>query len=152
MNCFGAHISKSGTTSGAKKDRLQHIKWPCNPFRAFFRCMQTKNSLKKWESFSFVGVTGFEPATPWSQTRCATNCATPRRTVSFSRPWGTAEPCHVVVFSCRGDRIRTCDPLVPNQMRYQLRYTPKLLYLWLLKDGIWYRSAKVHFFFDFAIL
>ena len=28
----------------------------------------------------FVGVTGFEPATPWSQTRCATNCATPRRT------------------------------------------------------------------------
>ena len=25
---------------------------------------------------------------------------------------------------CRGDRIRTCDPLVPNQMRYQLRYTP----------------------------
>ena len=24
----------------------------------------------------------------------------------------------------RGDRIRTCDPLVPNQMRYQLRYTP----------------------------
>ena len=26
----------------------------------------------------FVGVTGFEPATPWSQTRCATNCATPR--------------------------------------------------------------------------
>ena len=25
-----------------------------------------------------VGATGFEPATPWSQTRCATNCATPR--------------------------------------------------------------------------
>ena len=25
----------------------------------------------------------------------------------------------------RGDRTRTCDPLVPNQMRYQLRYTPK---------------------------
>ena len=22
-------------------------------------------------------------------------------------------------FCCRGDRIRTCDPLVPNQMRYQ---------------------------------
>ena len=29
--------------------------------------------------FIIVGVTGFEPATPWSQTRCATNCATPRR-------------------------------------------------------------------------
>ena len=27
----------------------------------------------------------------------------------------------------RGDRTRTCDPLVPNQMRYQLRYTPLLL-------------------------
>ena len=26
----------------------------------------------------FVGVTGLEPATLWSQTRCATNCATPR--------------------------------------------------------------------------
>ena len=24
----------------------------------------------------------------------------------------------------RGDRIRTCDPLVPNQVRYQLRYAP----------------------------
>ena len=30
--------------------------------------------------------------------------------------------------SRRGDRIRTCDPLVPNQMRYQLRYTPKTLF------------------------
>ena len=26
----------------------------------------------------------------------------------------------------RGDRIRTCDPLVPNQVRYQLRYAPRL--------------------------
>ena len=24
---------------------------------------------------------------------------------------------------CRGDRTRTCDILVPNQERYQLRYT-----------------------------
>src|SRR5688572_25965437 len=31
-----------------------------------------------------VGVTGFEPATPASQTLCATNCATPRRT---TRHW-----------------------------------------------------------------
>ena len=28
----------------------------------------------------------------------------------------------------RGDRTRTCDSLVPNQERYQLRYT-SLLYL-----------------------
>lgn len=27
----------------------------------------------------------------------------------------------------RGDRIRTCDPLVPNQVRYQLRYAPRNL-------------------------
>jgi hypothetical protein len=27
----------------------------------------------------------------------------------------------------RGDRIRTCDPLVPNQVRYQLRYAPNFL-------------------------
>ena len=27
--------------------------------------------------------------------------------------------------SCRGDRTRTCDSLVPNQERYQLRYTPQ---------------------------
>ena len=24
----------------------------------------------------------------------------------------------------RGDRIRTCDPSVPNAVRYQLRYSP----------------------------
>ena len=28
-----------------------------------------------------VGVTGLEPATAWSQTRNATNCATPRKTL-----------------------------------------------------------------------
>jgi hypothetical protein len=28
-----------------------------------------------------VGVTGLEPATAWSQTRYATNCATPRSVV-----------------------------------------------------------------------
>lgn len=25
---------------------------------------------------------------------------------------------------CRGDKIRTCDLVVPNDARYQLRYTP----------------------------
>ena len=29
-------------------------------------------------------------------------------------------------FSSRGDMTRTCDPLVPNQMRYQLRHTPMI--------------------------
>lgn len=30
------------------------------------------------KQFCSVGVTGLEPATSWSQTMCATNCATPR--------------------------------------------------------------------------
>lgn len=25
----------------------------------------------------------------------------------------------------RSDTTRTCDPLIPNEVRYQLRYTPK---------------------------
>ena len=40
-----------------------------------------------WERCSdflpVVGVTGFEPATPWSQTTYATICATPRRIYTF---------------------------------------------------------------------
>ena len=48
---------------------------------------QPKEGRARWEpkkAFELartpcgVGATGFEPATPWSQTRCATNCATPR--------------------------------------------------------------------------
>ncbi len=31
-------------------------------------------------------------------------------------------------FYGRGDRIRTCDPAVPNRVRYQLRYSPEQLY------------------------
>jgi hypothetical protein len=46
-----------------------------------------------------VGVRGFEPPTPWSRTKCASHCATPRsryhfvvrkilkRTNVFSAPW-----------------------------------------------------------------
>ena len=33
---------------------------------------------------------------------------------------------HNSLFFCRGDRTRTCDILVPNQVRYQLRYAPCL--------------------------
>ena len=38
---------------------------------------EPRNSFQLWMS-KRVGVTGLEPATLWSQTRCATNCATPR--------------------------------------------------------------------------
>ena len=37
------------------------------------RCKEkVKHLIIKHLTFRFVGVTGFEPATPWSQTRCAT--------------------------------------------------------------------------------
>ena len=42
----------------------------------------------------------------------------------------------------RGDRTRTCDSLVPNQERYQLRYT-SFLRRFFLKS-----AAKVHIFCD----
>ena len=32
--------------------------------------------------------------------------------------------CQLFVNCCRGDRIRTCDPLVPNQMRYRAAPLP----------------------------
>lgn len=35
----------------------------------------------------------------------------------------------------RGDRTRTCDSLVPNQERYQLRYTPYFLDVFLKSDA-----------------
>ena len=33
---------------------------------------------------------------------------------------------HLIIQNSRGDRTRTCDSLVPNQERYQLRYAPFL--------------------------
>lgn len=49
------------------------------------------HQTKKAASYSFitiqpfsVEVTGLEPATAWSQTRNATNCATPRSLTRFS--------------------------------------------------------------------
>jgi hypothetical protein len=33
---------------------------------------------------------------------------------------------HVIVINGREDRIRTCDPLVPNQMRYQAALLPEM--------------------------
>ena len=40
--------------------------------------MGIKKVTKNFFLMTFVGVTGLEPATAWSQTRNATNCATPR--------------------------------------------------------------------------
>ena len=53
-----------------------------------------------------VGVTGFEPATSWSQTRRSSQAEPhPVTLLNF----------HYSYSSNRGDRIRTCDLLVPNQ-------------------------------------
>ena len=51
-----------------------------------------------------------EPTTSSSRTKRATNCATAR-----FREW-------ILVKNGRAGGIRTRDPLVPNQVRYQLRY------------------------------
>jgi hypothetical protein len=40
---------------------------------------------------------------------------------------GNKKAQHMLSFSSsRGDRIRTCDPLVPNQMRYRPALLPEL--------------------------
>ncbi len=62
--------------------------------------------------FRFVGATGFEPAAAWSQTRSATGL---RYT-----------PLQNVIVKSRGDRIRTCGRLVPNQERYRAALHPAL--------------------------
>ena len=45
-------------------------------------------------------------------------------------------------FFCRGDRIRTCDPLVPNQVRYQLRHAPNNGFFTNLKPFELHRQNK----------
>ena len=42
-----------------------------------------------------------------------------------------------ISFRCRGSVTRTRDRLVPNQERYQLRYTPNIFYLNCLGQLIW---------------
>ena len=48
-------------------------------------------------NFKVVGVTGIEPATSWSQTTRAPNCATPRKMVRFK---GFEPPAHALEGRC----------------------------------------------------
>ena len=48
-----------------------------------FADRRTKNPPAEAEGFQLVGVTGFEPATSCSQSRRATNCATPRNSLNI---------------------------------------------------------------------
>ena len=51
---------------------------------------------------------------------------------------------------CRGDRTRTCDSLVPNQERYQLRYTPLQYSCFLIADAkVWSFFVPTKFFDDY---
>ena len=63
-----------------------------------------------------VGVTGLEPATAWSQTRNATNCATPRKTLVKTS----------VVFKC-GAKVRIILELT-KFLRNFLQHSGKFLY------------------------
>ena len=72
--------------------------------------MKNKKKNIKFDVLFFVGATGFEPATPWSQTRCATNCATPRDgyIIRFQRNCPPAE-----IFFCRVVGATGFEPATP---------------------------------------
>lgn len=36
----------------------------------------------------------------------------------------------------RSDTTRTCDPFIPNEVRYQLRYTPTAFLLYMINTGV----------------
>ena len=90
-----------------------------------------------------VGMTGFEPATSWSQTRRATNCATSRKVkilnfCKWSNLWSRRffETVSELGKIAESQQLQGFLPfslsvepvvgnLLPNQARYQLRYIPK---------------------------
>ena len=85
-----------------------------------------------------IGVTGFEPAASCSQSRRATNCATPRYQLwncaefCFGRPACGAQNCRsfplaILTAAPKTARFlvrRTRSRFLPKSCGYQLRYTP----------------------------
>ena len=80
---------KSSFCIDLQRFMLIPTKFPLNPENRFVThlgqklstCKQKKspmNNIFIGVCLCFVEVTGLEPATAWSQTRNATNCATPR--------------------------------------------------------------------------
>ena len=61
---------------------ITHTEFLLNPTEPTTTLKDQNKKISQVSLRDSVGVTGFEPATPWSQTRCATNCATPRITVT----------------------------------------------------------------------
>ncbi len=71
---------------------------------------KTPNAKLQVSSKKDVGVTGLEPATSWSQTRCATNCATPRA-AAFDE-----SAANIGTFALMGKKTRIFLFLQPHQM------------------------------------
>ena len=79
-------------------------------------CMETTVMLIICIRDKKIGKTRFELATPTSRTWCSTKLSYFPRKSSL-----THKSCQ----SNREDRIRTCDPLVPNQVLYQAELLPE---------------------------
>ena len=104
-----------------------------------------------------VGVTGFEPAASCSQSRRATNCATPRFFYfafflkfsvlpCFVRPLAKLSPMALLCNAKRSVLLRFLRLPAsatgsgrlrhPKQARYQLRYTPIFYFAFFLKFSV----------------
>ena len=68
-------------------------------------CFQQAILPSTYHFLIVVGATGFEPATPWSQTRCATNCATPRRLFSPQRTVFLNRRANLVLFFYKSNKM-----------------------------------------------
>ena len=69
-------IMSSNCTIKAPKETFK-TRWKCDKSATGINESSTHVSVSAW--FPDVWMTGLEPATSWSLTRCATNCATSRR-------------------------------------------------------------------------
>ena len=107
---------------------------------SFFSNGKIKPSCYCRKAFYFVGVARlFAPNDRGSRTglgltkrkACHSRCSFSVFVLSFAyenkfskQRKNKARYFRTRLFFCRGGQTRTDDPLVPNQMRYQLRHTP----------------------------
>ncbi len=66
-----------------------------------YNYLNKKKRTTREKLFSMVEVTGLEPATAWSQTRNATNCATPRSVFASAK-------VHIIFISTKFYRDKLC--------------------------------------------